>query len=83
MKGEAFVYGFHAVMAVIETTPGNVLEVWVDPERRDARMAALVAAAGRAGLQTQHAVARTLTRKAHSEHHQGVVARFRPPVAVD
>lgn len=79
MKGEELVYGFHAVSAVIETAPGNVLELWVDPERGDARMSALIRAARHAGLRTQQANARTLTRKARTEHHQGVVARFRRP----
>lgn len=81
MKDEEFVYGFHAVLAVLETRPENVLEIWVDPGRRDDRMLGLIASVSGAGLKTQPANSKTLARKARSEQHQGVVARFRPPSA--
>jgi len=74
-----FLYGFHAVLAAAEVHPERLLEVWVERGRHDARTAALLERLASAGVRVQRAEAAALERKAGSAHHQGVVARYRPP----
>jgi 23S rRNA (guanosine2251-2'-O)-methyltransferase len=70
-------FGFHAVGVRLETAPRSVLELHVDPARRDARMQhfvarAVEAASARREQRRPAGAARRLAR------HQGVVARVEP-----
>jgi 23S rRNA (guanosine2251-2'-O)-methyltransferase len=78
MASAKVLFGFHAVGVRLKTAPQSVLEVFVDPSRRDARMRQFVERAGEAGLRLVEADAMRLTRLAGSAAHQGVVARVNP-----
>jgi 23S rRNA (guanosine2251-2'-O)-methyltransferase len=68
-------FGFHAVSVRLKTAPRSVLEVHVDPQRRDQRMRQLVARAGDAGVRLVESDEARLRSLAGNDRHQGVVAR--------
>jgi 23S rRNA (guanosine2251-2'-O)-methyltransferase len=68
-------YGFHAVGARLRAAPHSVRELFVDPERHDARMQQLLERAAQAGVAAVHGEAARLQALAGTHRHQGVVAR--------
>ncbi|MFV0681050.1 23S rRNA (guanosine(2251)-2'-O)-methyltransferase RlmB [Ottowia sp.] len=68
-------FGFHAVGVRLKTAPASVIELYVDPSRRDARMKQFLARAGEAGVRVIEADAARLAKLAGGMGHQGVVAR--------
>ena len=68
-------FGFHAVGVRLKTAPASIIELYVDPSRRDARMKQFVDRAKEAGLRLLDADAMRLARLCGSHGHQGVVAR--------
>ncbi len=68
-------YGFHAVTARLRHDPSTVEEVLYDPTRRDRRMQDFLHAAKEAGVRLIAADETRLWGLAHTERHQGVVAR--------
>ena len=71
-------FGFHAVGVRLRTAPRSVLELHVDPARRDARMQHFVARAVEAGVRIVESGDDRLAQLAGSHRHQGVVARVEP-----
>lgn len=71
------VYGFHAVGVRLKMAPDTIVELYVDPLRRDARMKQFLARAHEAGLRVIEADGARLAGLAGGGHHQGVVARVR------
>jgi 23S rRNA (guanosine2251-2'-O)-methyltransferase len=70
----SFLHGFHAVIARLRTQAGSVREVYVDRDRRDARMRDLVKLAEAAGVRVMQVDTVRLDGMAGGERHQGVVA---------
>lgn len=73
-----WVYGVHAVRAVLERGPERVLELFMVSQRDDARARGLREQAEAYGLRVQPASVDTLTQRAGSAAHQGVLAAIRP-----
>lgn len=73
-----WVYGLHAVGALIERAPLRILELWSAEPRDDTRMRTLRARAQAAGLSVQTANPATLEKWVGGASHQGVVAAVRP-----
>ena len=71
-------FGFHAVTVRLKSAPDSVIEVHVDPARRDQRMRQLVERAKEAGRRVIDADDERLTRLCGNPRHQGVVARVEP-----
>ncbi len=71
-------FGFHAVGVRLKTSPASVVDVHIDPSRRDARMRQFVLRANEAGARVIDSDDQRLTALAGSERHQGVVARVNP-----
>ncbi len=67
-------FGFHAVSVRLKTHPKSVIEVYVDPTRRDARMRQFVEKAKEAGVRIIEADGLRLTKLSSSHGHQGLVA---------
>ncbi len=75
MTGEELIFGLHAVAAALRGEPAGLQELWVDRQRQDARMRALLAEARWRGV-TVHLMARAeLDRLTRQARHQGVAAR--------
>jgi len=71
-------FGFHAVTVRLKTAPASVLELHVDPARRDARMRQFVERAREAGAKLVESSDAQLNQLAGTARHQGVVARVNP-----
>ena len=68
-------FGFHAVGVRLKTTPKSIIEIYVDPTRRDARMRQFAERVQEAGVRLLEADGVRLARMSGSHGHQGVVAR--------
>lgn len=73
-----FVYGLHAIGAIIEHAPERLLELWAVDSRDDGRLKGLRASAQAVGIRVQSASNDSLARLVGDVAHQGVVAAVRP-----
>jgi 23S rRNA (guanosine2251-2'-O)-methyltransferase len=73
-----FVYGLHAIGAVIERSPERLLELWLAQPRDDARMRELRERAQAVGVSVQSVHMDALTKLVGEVAHQGAVAALRP-----
>jgi len=78
MSSPKVIFGFHAVSVRLKSAPASVIEVYVDPGRRDARMRQFVNRAQEAGVRLIESDGVRLARLAGSHGHQGVAARVTP-----
>ena len=74
MSDKEYVYGLHAVQAMLERAPKRVRQVLVQRGRLDARMQALVDQAASEALDVERVMPDELDRLAAGGVHQGVVA---------
>ena len=73
-----FVYGLHAVNAVLERSPERLLELWIAQPRDDARIRDLQERARNVGVRVQSASGEALAKLVGEVVHQGAVASVRP-----
>ncbi len=73
-----FVYGVHAISAVIDRAPERLLELWIAEARDDARSRELKHRAVAAGIRVQSATKDALAKRVGDVTHQGAVAAVRP-----
>jgi 23S rRNA (guanosine2251-2'-O)-methyltransferase len=78
MSSSKTLFGFHAVGVRLKTAPQSIVEIYVDPSRKDARMRQFVQRAGEAGARLIEADGLRLAKLAGNAGHQGVVARVQP-----
>lgn len=78
-----FVYGLHAVNAVLERAPERLLELWIAQPRDDARARDLRDRAQALGLRIQSVSVESLSKLVGDAAHQGAVAAVRPLKAWD
>lgn len=78
MAKSEHIYGIHAVEAWLSRSPERLRQLWLQEGRDDARLQALAAGAGRAGVKPQRVPRATLDRLAPEARHQGVVAEVLP-----
>jgi 23S rRNA (guanosine2251-2'-O)-methyltransferase len=75
MPRDELIFGLHAVMAALKYEPERLRVIWVDHNRRDARLRLLLEEAGRQGIAIHWESRETLDRMSGGSHHQGVVVR--------
>ena len=75
MSAPKVLFGFHAVGVRLKTAPASIIEVYVDPTRRDARMKQFLSRAAEAGVRIIEADGPRLIKLTGSAGHQGVAAR--------
>jgi 23S rRNA (guanosine2251-2'-O)-methyltransferase len=73
-----FVYGLHAVNAVLERAPERLLELWVAQPRDDARIHELRDRAQNVGVRVQLVGGEALAKLVGEVAHHGAVAAVRP-----
>jgi 23S rRNA (guanosine2251-2'-O)-methyltransferase len=73
-----WVYGLHAISAVLERAPERVLELWIAAPRDDARARGVRERALAAGVRVQTAGNESLAKLVGDVAHQGAVAAVRP-----
>jgi 23S rRNA (guanosine2251-2'-O)-methyltransferase len=78
-----FVYGLHAVNAVLERAPERLLELWLAQPRDDARSRELRDRALNLGVRIQSVNPEALAKLVGDVAHQGAVAAVRPLKAWD
>jgi 23S rRNA (guanosine2251-2'-O)-methyltransferase len=78
MSSAKVLFGFHAVGERLKTAPQSVIENYVDPYRKDARMRQFLARAQEAGARVIEADSLRIAKLAGSHGHQGVAARVEP-----
>ena len=72
MAQQEFLYGLHAVQAVIEREPERILELMVLKGRTDDRLGEIINQARRFGISVQFCHRKSLDDKVGGEQHQGV-----------
>jgi 23S rRNA (guanosine2251-2'-O)-methyltransferase len=77
-----YVFGCHAVQSLLQHQPQQVLEIWLDKQRHDARLQQIEQLARQTGLKIQKAPRNTLDKFANGGNHQGVVIRSKIPPAL-
>ena len=75
MSSPKVLFGFHAVGVRLKTAPQSIVEIYVDPGRRDARMRQFVEKVQESGVRLIEADGERLAKLAGSNGHQGVAAR--------
>ena len=83
MAQQEWLYGLHAMQAVLENEPERVLEVMVLKGRDDDRLKQVINQARRFGISVQFCQRKVLDDKVKGEQHQGVVARAKPARVMD
>lgn len=78
-----FLFGLHAVQAALDQDADSVQAIWLDAKRHDKRMTTLIDSAKASGVVVHSVDKQTVTEKAGSDKHQGVVAQCRAPAVKD
>jgi len=76
-KNDEFVFGIHAINALIKRSPERFIELWLLKGRDDERLQPIINLARKYGITTQLANRKVLDDKSQGEQHQGVVARVK------
>ena len=75
MSSPKVLFGFHAVGVRLKTAPQSIVEIYVEPTRRDARMRQFLEKVAESGVRLIEADGMRLAKLAGSHGHQGVAAR--------
>ncbi|CAM2993098.1 23S rRNA (guanosine(2251)-2'-O)-methyltransferase RlmB [Vibrio mytili] len=73
-----FLYGIHAVKAVLEREPERFVEAYVLKGRQDDRLMPILNDLQVCGVSIQQMTRKTLDDKASGANHQGIIARVKP-----
>ncbi|EMA8959043.1 23S rRNA (guanosine(2251)-2'-O)-methyltransferase RlmB [Vibrio fluvialis] len=73
-----FIYGIHAVNAVLERDPARFVEAYVLKGRQDDRLLPVLNELMRLGISIQEMNRKALDDKAQGTNHQGVIAKVKP-----
>ncbi|PTO75429.1 23S rRNA (guanosine(2251)-2'-O)-methyltransferase RlmB [Vibrio splendidus] len=73
-----FIYGIHAVKAVLEKDPARFIEAYVLKGRQDDRLLPLLNQLQQFGVSIQQMGRKPLDEKAQGANHQGLIAKVKP-----
>lgn len=82
MAQQEWLYGIHAMTAVMEREPERVLEILVLKGRDDDKITHIVNQARRFGIAVQFCARKVLDDKVAGAQHQGIIARAKPAKAL-
>lgn len=83
MAQQEWLYGIHAMEAVLSREPERLIELYVLKGRDDDKLRNIVNQARRFGVAVQFCQRKALDDKVNGEQHQGVVARAKPGKGFD
>lgn len=72
-----FIFGIHAVTALLTHDPSSIQQIWVARSRRDVRIQGLLEAAAQQGVPVFPESSSALNRLSGGIRHQGVIAKHR------
>ncbi|MDQ7091528.1 MAG: 23S rRNA (guanosine(2251)-2'-O)-methyltransferase RlmB [Methylococcales bacterium] len=72
-------FGIHAVQAALDYSPDKIIQVWVDRERQDKRLGALLEQLGQHNIVIETSNRKKLDGFADGKSHQGIVANVQLP----
>ncbi len=79
MKADSeLIFGLHALEAALKYQPQDIQEIWLDGQRRDARMQKIVSLAKKSGIRLNRVSRDYLQEHFADKRHQGVVASTLP-----
>jgi 23S rRNA (guanosine2251-2'-O)-methyltransferase len=78
MSGE-LIFGIHAIESALTHDPGNIIELYIELDSRNARLKELSERARDAGVKPHARPREALDRMTGGARHQGAVARYRAP----
>ncbi len=73
---KSIIYGIHAVQSALEHDPENITNLWIDTEKPNPRLMALIRQAEQCKLPIQTTRSKQLERLANTRNHQHVVAEY-------
>jgi 23S rRNA (guanosine2251-2'-O)-methyltransferase len=73
-----YIYGIHAVNAVLQASPERFIEVFALQGRQDERLSVVLKQLNQFGISVQFIGRKALDNKVNGENHQGVIARVKP-----
>ena len=73
-----FIYGIHAVKAVLAKEPERFVEAFVLKGRQDERLMPILNELQMCGVSIQQMTRKTLDDKARGANHQGIMAKVKP-----
>ncbi|MDB1122815.1 23S rRNA (guanosine(2251)-2'-O)-methyltransferase RlmB [Vibrio algarum] len=78
-----FIYGIHAVKAVLEHDPARFIEAFVLKGRQDERLTPLINQLQQFGISVQQMGRKALDDKANGANHQGIIGRVKAAKALN
>ncbi|MCE0493992.1 23S rRNA (guanosine(2251)-2'-O)-methyltransferase RlmB [Vibrio salinus] len=78
-----FIYGIHAINAVLDKSPDRLIEAFVLKGRHDERLMPVINQLQKMGISIQQMGRKTLDDKARGANHQGIIARVKPAKALN
>lgn len=73
------IFGIHAVQAALEYSANNIRRAWVDNQRLDARLKAVLDELSELGIEAEKTERKKLDRMADGKNHQGIVVAVELP----
>lgn len=78
-----FIFGIHAINAVLEKDPARIVEAFVLKGRQDDRLMPVIEQLQVCGVSIQQMTRKTLDDKARGANHQGIIAKVKPAKALN
>jgi len=72
---DEYIFGLHSVQHVLQQDTSRIIEIWVQDNRRDAKVQVLIEQLQQQDFTLQYVPKKTLDKLAQSEHHQGILLR--------
>ena len=72
-------FGLHSVQAALDYAPQKISKAWVDAQRQDQRLKAILEALAALGLEPEKVDRKKLDRFAEGNNHQGIVIEIEMP----
>ncbi|MBV1913540.1 MAG: 23S rRNA (guanosine(2251)-2'-O)-methyltransferase RlmB [Cycloclasticus sp.] len=73
------IYGIHAVQALIEARPDQIVNAWLDRQRKDAKLQIIKETLDDVGIRVEYADKKTLEKLSNNGNHQGVLLTVKLP----
>src|SRR5438552_1824152 len=77
-QNKSFIYGLHAIQAVLNKSPHRILKLYIQKDRHDPKIETILASANRHSIIITYASKQELDQLSHQGVHQGIAADCQP-----